>query len=542
MDVYVGCDAQAEAVARQVTYDLAARGVTIHMHGVFSGDSLTSEMIIQEMAECEWFLWVQAQSTPGNVELQAALAQRAAGSLRGIVTFVATGKDQLQLDGSIVISVTALGYQSAFAQLEQVLNGGTAESPVTQAVMPPTREVSPLPASSWPSAEFHEVSAATPTATPASGVSRRDLLIGAGIVGVGALGIAWALRWHKTTVYSTVIAITPTTPLLAQPRRLITYTGHNAKVFGVAWSPDGMHIASGAAGDVDNDACAVGFDTSIQIWDATTGSHVSRFVGHQCTVRSIAWSAQRNVLASASDDPIVLIWNPSTGKILLRYTGHSAPVRRIRWSPDSTFIASSSNDHTARIWDANTGQTIAICRGHVDNIQGVDWSPDGSMIVTASNDRTARIWNARTGQLISTYTGHSNRVYRAVWSPDGMMIASTSLDGTVDVWQPTTQALVSQFTYHQIGLASDGTPRPLYPLPIAWSPDGVLLAFGGGDDNTTPDPQVDTSVYVWDWRQQQVRLRYEGHPLFVVDLAWSPDGTTLVSGGDDMTAQVWQVR
>ena len=63
------------------------------------------------------------------------------------------------------------------------------------------------------------------------------------------------------------------------------------------------------------------------------------------------------------------------------------------------------------------------------------------------------------------------------------------------------------------------------------SPDGVLLASGGGD----------SKIKLWD-AQEMLELReIWGHRQRVRSVHFSPDGQTLVSSGDDGTLRVWRV-
>src|ERR1700693_3628953 len=56
-----------------------------------------------------------------------------------------------------------------------------------------------------------------------------------------------------------------------------TYSGHSDYVSAVAWSPDGKRIASASG------------DHTVQVWDATDGSHVFTYRGHSSDVSTLAW-------------------------------------------------------------------------------------------------------------------------------------------------------------------------------------------------------------------------------------------------------------
>src|SRR5215831_9485829 len=58
---------------------------------------------------------------------------------------------------------------------------------------------------------------------------------------------------------------------------------------------------------------------------------------------------------------------------------------------------------------------------------------------------------------------------------------------------------------------------------IAFSPDGKLMATGGGD----------SVIRLWDAASGELRGRLTGHEKNVSAVAFAPDGETLVSGGID---------
>jgi predicted NACHT family NTPase len=49
-------------------------------------------------------------------------------------------------------------------------------------------------------------------------------------------------------------------------------------------------------------------------------------------------------------------------------------------------------------------------------------------------------------------------------------------------------------------------------------------------------------VKLWDWQTGECLQTLEGHIHRVKSVAFSPDGTTLVSGSDDQTVKLWEVN
>ncbi len=64
---------------------------------------------------------------------------------------------------------------------------------------------------------------------------------------------------------------------------------------------------------------------------------------------------------------------------------------------------------------------------------------------------------------------------------------------------------------------------------VAWSPDGNRIASGGADG----------TLQVWVSMSMGRPITYNHHPNSVTAVAWSPDGVCVASGGSDGMVQVW---
>ena len=292
----------------------------------------------------------------------------------------------------------------------------------------------------------------------------------------------------------------------------IPLAGHQGAVYGVAFSPDGMRLASAST------------DNTVRIWNPNDPqAEPATFRGHQGAVYGVAFSPDGMRLASASTDNTVRIWNPNNPQAEPTiFRGHQGDVTGVAFSPDGMRLASASTDNTVRIWNPNDPQAEpAIFRGHQGAVTGVAFSPDGMRLASASTDNTVRIWNPNDPQAEpAIFRGHQGAVTGVAFSPDGMRLASASWDDTVRVWNPNDpQAEPAIFRGHQGAVTG-----------VAFSPDGMRLASASWDD----------TVRVWNPNNPQAEPAiFRGHQGYVTGVAFSPDGMRLASASTDNTVRVW---
>ena len=91
----------------------------------------------------------------------------------------------------------------------------------------------------------------------------------------------------------------------------------------------------------------------VRIWDVRTGGQVLMIAGHSQSTRSVAFSPDGCLLATAAGDGTAGLWSVATGREIRRLDGRADVLRNVAFSPDGKTLAATGNDGDIRLWDVN---------------------------------------------------------------------------------------------------------------------------------------------------------------------------------------------
>ncbi len=309
------------------------------------------------------------------------------------------------------------------------------------------------------------------------------------------------------------------------PGTRAVFKGHSSAVRSAAFSRDGRYGVSGSCAQPDaKSTCSAG---EVIVWDLATRAEVRRFKVHAGWVNAVAFGADGNSVLSASSDGTLLLSAVDTGQMLRRFEGHSGGVNALALSRDGSAAASGADDGAVILWDVQTGAVTRRLTGHRGPVTSVAFGPPcpraaapcRQTVLSGSADKNLMLWDAATGTALRTIAGHTDKVVGVAYLANGQRALSLSEDLSMRMWDLKTG---SEMRREAFGT----TPRSLVVTP----------------DGRTAVKQYGPGVQLWDvddWHQAQMLM---GHSATPGALAVSPDQRYALSGSDDKTLRLWNMK
>lgn len=295
---------------------------------------------------------------------------------------------------------------------------------------------------------------------------------------------------------------------------------------------------------------------------------------HESGLNMAEYSPDGKVILTASKDGTAKIWSDK-GK-LKAILPHGANIRKAVFSVDGARIVTMGAGKMLKLWSAD-GELIKDLHGHGCDDQGhcqvnnVAFSPDGERMVSVADDSSIILWDKNGNLLHKEDKAHRKFIYVAGFSPDGskLVTASGDLKSSVTLWDGSTVRRLSDIVEdscpHQekwlcgisealfssngqrIFVASSDHGFRVFDLKgnllekcdqhsknvrvLVPTPDGKGVA-GGTEDGV-----------IIEWNEAGiVRRQIPAHIGAINSLAYSKDGSLLLSAGADHSAKLWDER
>ncbi|KAK6295008.1 hypothetical protein J4Q44_G00342340 [Coregonus suidteri] len=298
------------------------------------------------------------------------------------------------------------------------------------------------------------------------------------------------------------------------------WMAHDNAVFDLAWVPGEASLVTASG------------DQMAKLWDVTSGELLGSFKGHQCSLKSVAFTQQEKaVFCTGGRDGNIMVWDTRCSK----KDGFYRQVKQI----------SGAHNKTDRNTPSNTKKKRPGTRGmapSVDSQQSVTvvlFQDEHTVISSGAVDGIIKMWDLR-----KNYTAyHHDPIPLQAYPYPGTSTRKLGYSGLV--LDSTGSNLFSNCTDDNIymfnisGLKTTpvavfgGHLNSSFYVKSTVSPDNQFLASGSSDHH----------AYIWKMSDpKQPPMMLQGHSQEVTSIAWCPtDFTKIASCSDDNTVRIWRL-
>ena len=293
----------------------------------------------------------------------------------------------------------------------------------------------------------------------------------------------------------------------------------------VAYSPNGRQLAEGSESGY------------VTIFDPATGRIVRRIrIGAPAPI--VSYNPKGTLLAVGTDHDVRIV-DPTTGATLQTANTGNLTWGPFAFSPDGQTVYFADLANIER-WDLHTNRLRSLASGRIgavgkvpDSLNQSVLSHNGRWLYVADNPGVA-ILDARTGRplVTNTLTGDAALYGQNPWwialSPNGKTLAvavspiwpSFSMSGAIELLNARTLRLRRTLA----------TVKGVALQTIAFSSDGRELAYGRSDGGAG----------IFDVQTGEQLVTLPGHTTDIYQVAFSPDGSRVVTAAGDGRAYIWR--
>lgn len=207
----------------------------------------------------------------------------------------------------------------------------------------------------------------------------------------------------------------------------------------------------------------------MKLFETATKRNLRSFKGHTAGVRRTFFTADKQHIASFSDDKTVRLWDiPSQSCVLTYEDAHSDYIRAGCINPVSPqTLVSGGFDNKVKMYDTRTKSSVMEV-DHGSTVHSVMFLPTGGIFISAGASHV-KLWDAFAGRLIAMMSTHNRDITCLRLACNGRRLMSGGLDRKVKIYDTSTYQTVHTLEF----------PNAITSMAVA--PDDETFVIGMTD-------------------------------------------------------------
>lgn len=263
-------------------------------------------------------------------------------------------------------------------------------------------------------------------------------------------------------------------------------------------------------------------DSTLRVWAVASGAPIeeTRLAQAPITLTANAdgsFSARRTIDLSTGSSPSWVLERTLNDK-----SWFADRVNAVDFSPDGRTLAAGSGELSRSgdivLVDVAAGKATRTWKErHTDTVLCLDFSPDGRLLASGAADKIARVTEVATGKQVNLFEGHTHHVMGVAFRSDGRVLATAGADGVVSSWDMIMGERKKKI---------EGWTKEVTSLQYIGATNQIVTSAG------------DNRVRIVTDEGAEVRS-IANLPDFMQASASTPNGSTLIAGGEDSVLRLW---
>lgn len=316
---------------------------------------------------------------------------------------------------------------------------------------------------------------------------------------------------------------------------------------------------------------AASFDKSAYLWEVEGGTLLRTFPGHESLITDADFGPDGRTITTVCN-AVVREWEIKPGLCSARMPT-PAPIFDVRFLPGEKKLVTTDSDErfAVRVWELGAPSPLRVLTGHTGPVANVAFDPRSGAIYSASYDGTLRVWDPDgESRVLARREGARSGLNALTISPDGTTIAIGTADGSVVLVSPGGEIRRSirlgddlervpslDFSPDGAWLAATKVaargPQEISLFSMRGRPDVAFLAHSQTIRVIRFSPTApilatagdDLSIRLWSMGEGEIGMpirTLRGHESDIFDIAFSPDGSRIVSAGRRGVIKIWSAE